>query len=118
MANAKRAKRKSSTQRKLVASTGKKVRLRSVAQILRAERELYDKRWYDRHQVVSERVKEGKTAFPAWAWEQSCRDAERIEKEYGKKNLGPYTDFEWGKLHGKHVALRWVLGDKWDNGDT
>ena len=26
--------------------------------------------------------------------------ARRMEEEYGKDNLGPYTDFEWGMIHG------------------
>ncbi len=37
--------------------------------------------------------------------------------------LGPYTDYEWAELAGKHRALRWVLDDTvtWEDpglGDT
>jgi hypothetical protein len=41
-----------------------------------------------------------------------------MEAKYGKNNLGPYDDFEWGMINGKLSALRWVLGDKWDMLDT
>jgi hypothetical protein len=46
------------------------------------------------------------------------RAAKRVEKKYGRKSLGPYTDFDWGMINGKLSALRWVLGDEWDMLDT
>jgi hypothetical protein len=42
----------------------------------------------------------------------------KVEEKYGKKNLGPYDDFEWGMINGKLSALRWALGDDWDFLDT
>ena len=80
-------------------------RRRTLAEIQQAEQEIFDKRWYVHH-MSSGAPSVGRKA------------AKRIEKKYGKKDLGPYTDFEWGVLAGRHYALRWVLGDEWEDGDT
>jgi hypothetical protein len=47
-------------------------------------------------------------------WQGALKAAERVEREYGKENLGPWDDFDWGMINGKLSALRWVLGDQWD----
>jgi hypothetical protein len=51
-------------------------------------------------------------------WAGALRAARRVEKKYGKENLGPYSKFEWGMINGKLSALRWVFGDDWDILDT
>ena len=51
-------------------------------------------------------------------WERALAAAKRVEKEFGKENLGPWTDFEWGMINGKLSALNWVMGEKWDMLDT
>ena len=51
-------------------------------------------------------------------WEGAKKAAAKVEKTYGKENLGPWTKFEWGMLNGKLSALRWCLGDEWDMLDT
>ena len=89
--------------------------LRGVKAILKAEEEFFDRIWYDRQQLLI-RVGKAKTR-PAFIRGMQA-SARIVEKKYGKKNLGPHNDFEWGMLNGKLSALRWVLGDDWDMLDT
>lgn len=90
---------------------------RSLDEIRDAEAELYEKVWYDRHQVNMERVRSGEHELtePLRKGEEAAR---RIEAARGLDALGPYDDFEWGMLSGKLSALRWVLGDEWDITDS
>jgi len=75
-----------------------------------AAEEFCDKVWYNRQQLLYDRRQIRRT---------DGEDVARcIEDKYGKANLGPYDDFEWGMINGKLSALRWVLGDEWDMLDT
>jgi hypothetical protein len=47
-------------------------------------------------------------------WRSAVAAAIRIERELGRGNAGPWTDFEWGMINGKLSALRWALGGEWD----
>jgi hypothetical protein len=107
---------------------------RSLTEILEAEDLLFHQIWYNRHWNMRIGIEEGKIKVvdkevyprPSGAQETIQRDvlkvalaaARRVERRYGKKNLGPWDDFEWGMLNGKLSALRWVLGDEWDMLDT
>jgi hypothetical protein len=102
---------------------------RSLSEILEIEGELEDKIWYNRHQnwlyriqigedKIVETIPEGKyvpNVTPREIFEGARKAAKRVEEQYGIKNLGPWTDFEWGMLNGKLSALRWVMGDEWDS---
>ncbi len=106
---------------------------RSASEILYESEVLAKKIWYDRHQLWRQRIEEGKHRIvpdSEWKaegardttmqsiWEGAKKAAARVERTYGKDNLGPWTKFEWGMLNGKLSALRWCLGDDWDMLDT
>lgn len=106
---------------------------RRASDIGDAIEEFLDKVWYNRHQILRERVEDGRITVVERAqftnprdqrlivddiWKGARKSAKRVEKRYGLENLGPWSDFEWGMINGKLSALRWVLGDEWDMLDT
>ena len=91
---------------------------RRTDEILDALDLLWHQIWYNRHKCWLYRIESGQeTAAPA-IMKTAKAAARRIERKYGKKNLGPWDDFEWGMLNGKMSALNWVLGEEWDFLDT
>jgi Restriction endonuclease len=89
--------------------------IRKVRDILAAEDEFFTKVWYGRKSPAEHYRAQGTPEDIIKGMLKSKREA---EKRFGKKNLGPWSDFEWGMLSGKLSALRWVLGDEWDMLDT
>ncbi|MCM2417666.1 restriction endonuclease [Streptomyces sp. RKAG293] len=92
--------------------------MRIEAEVIEAEQELFDRVWYNRKMILEERLAAGDASFSdavIATMRAACRE---MEAKYGKENLGPYSDFEWGMVSGKLSALRWVLGDEWDNLDS
>ncbi len=103
---------------------------RGLTDILDAEKRLTDMVWYNRHQNRRSKVQRGQikvadtdpgkrelreATIVRSIWEGAMRSAEKLEKHYRKAELGPWDDFEWGMVNGKLSALRWVLGDEWDD---
>lgn len=109
---------------------------RPLSEILAAEHLLFRQVWYNRHwnlRIAIERGKHKLVSREEWdkaplkrrqkmtvdtVWDSALAAAKRTEEEVGLENLGPWSDFEWGMINGKLSALRWVLGDDWDNLDT
>jgi hypothetical protein len=106
---------------------------RSAGEISSVAEELAQKIWYDRHQLRQQSIDKGLCQIVAdqdWdlsmahntikksIWDGAKKAAAKVERVYGKENLGPWSKFEWGMLNGKLSALRWCLGEDWDMLDT
>ena len=104
---------------------------RSLTEMLKAMDTLTQQIWYNRHMNRAYLIEKGKIEIVDRAtWEKGKRDNQRTiidevwegalkaaratERRLGKENVGPWSDFEWGMLNGKLSALRWMLGEDWD----
>jgi hypothetical protein len=108
---------------------------RELSEMLSAMDRLTSQVWYNRHKYRAWMVENGKLKIASrkeWdsnklttqshiredIWKGALKAARRVERELGKQNCGPWDDFEWGMINGKLSALRWALGDEWDQLDT
>ncbi len=87
---------------------------------------LLDQIWYNRHKNREYKIEIGKiklvdqqhrnspNTIQRSVWEGAQASAREMEKKYGKEELGPWDNFEWGMLSGKMSAIRWMLGEDWE----
>jgi hypothetical protein len=87
---------------------------RSMEEIADMANEFCEKVWYDRHMVRCTRMARGKEKIDSEIWKGALASAEKMVAKYGEENLSPYNRFDWGMLNGKLSALRWVMGEDWD----
>jgi hypothetical protein len=93
--------------------------VRTQAEILAAEQELFDRVWHERHLVFMARLEAGEREASPEVVEVAKEAARRVKESYPAGEIRPVEDdFEWGMWNGKLSALRWVLGDEWDFLDT
>ena len=93
---------------------------RTLAEIIEAEQEFFDKVWYMRSIVSGDDKRE----IPDDIRTGMMMNRDQVEARYGRdelwKAIGPGRDEAWqyGYISGKLATLRWVLGSEWDFLDT
>lgn len=104
---------------------------RSLTEMLDAMDRLTTQVWYNRHKYVAWQIERGKHKIVSreeWnrrklngqahtideVWRSALKSAKQVERKLGEGNYGPWSDFEWGMINGKLSALRWALGEDWD----
>lgn len=93
---------------------------RRLDEIVGAEQEMFDRIWYHRSLQHEIRLSEEADAAELGRLKAVAGPGRRkVEAAYPESGqLGPFSDFELGMLHGKLSTLRWVLGSEWDFLDT
>ena len=89
--------------------------MRTQLEISNAEHEFMMRVWYERKLVLEEKLAEGTETIRPDILEGMRRGMREMEAKYGgAENLVVEDAFEWGMINGKLSALRWVLGEDWD----
>ena len=88
--------------------------MRTKSEILTAELEFMERVWYERKLVYLANIADGtEKEAPPEIMEGMRRGMQKAEAQYGEK-LEVEGAFEWGMINGKLSALRWMLGEDWD----
>jgi hypothetical protein len=98
---------------------------RTLAEIVEAEQEFFDRVWYVRNVVwIDKEVADLPEDVREEQFHQRLAAFAGVEEKYGREELwkpiGPGHDeaWEYGYISGKLATLRWVLGSEWDFLDT
>jgi hypothetical protein len=104
---------------------------RSLTEMLKAMDLFATQVWYNRHKHLEWKISHGKHKIATreeWdakklsgqnhtideLWKGAQKSGKKAERKLGQGNFGPWPDFEWGMINGKLSALRWMLGEEWD----
>jgi hypothetical protein len=91
--------------------------IRGESEILAAENEFFYRIWYGRKLLYVAQEEAGNGKLDPDQYKAMLKAMKEVEEEFPE--LRPNEDdFEWGFWSGKLSALRWVLGDEWDNLDS
>jgi hypothetical protein len=91
---------------------------RGLPELLDAEHELRDRLWYERTQRYLATPGPDPATNPTTIFSM-LNAMTQLEQTSPTTTTAPTaSEYEWGMLHGKLSALRWVLGDDWDSLDT
>lgn len=85
---------------------------RSFAELQSAEKKLADHVDYD--QLDSD-FRNLEHPLCSCCQEDKEEQMTKLEQQYGRRHLLVPNDYERGVLHGKLEAIRWVLGDEWED---
>lgn len=85
--------------------------MRKKGEVITEEQRLYNQLWYARHMIM-----EMPAHVPPDIVERAEAKARQVEKEYSKEHLDgiQHDPYEVGVMHGKLMALRWMLGMNWN----
>ncbi len=90
--------------------------IRSKAELNEAEEKYFELNWFGHHKDSMRKNK--KKDWNPEILEKAQAKAKDIEGKYPEEVLGYKDAYQWGMLQGKLSALRWMIGDDWDNLDT
>jgi hypothetical protein len=83
---------------------------RTLAEVYAAEEECWDRIWYEEKRgYLADPAPDPKATASDIAGLLACM--RHLEDGYGADNLHIADDVEWGVLHGRLSALKWVQGD-------
>ena len=100
--------------------------MRKQKEIDKVLSELSDKIWHNRsYLVLKEKIENGEVFIvekwdPSFSnetyitkdtWASIKKSAQKIEKKYGRENLGPYEEFDWGEMNGRFFTIMWFYGE-------
>lgn len=86
----------------------------SIDDLEMTEDEYSDRAWYEQADRV---LRDRSTGLCCCCEDSMIKRMKQLEEWFGRRGLMVADDYERGMLHGKIQAMRWMLGDSWDDLD-